>query len=165
MNQQYGFDFIPSVPTSNLDIIAPASGTVAWISKDKTQPEYCVGLTLEVGGVNLTICHFSSLNAHLIPNMHVDQGYRLGTMVDHIHLSLDDRNHDTTHSDCAPNITATSSPRTCRPVPFNGYYAIQGQNFDPAFDQNGVPLPNQFGCTQGDAGCILITSRNQEINS
>ena len=52
-----------------------------------------------------------------------------------------------------------------RSIPFNGYYAIQGQNFDPPFDQNEVPLPNQSGYTQGDPSCILITLTNQEINN
>ena len=129
MNQQYGFDFVPNSnppngiqpPPNALDIIAPASGTVAWIGKDKSANEYCIGLTLDLGNVNMTICHFASLNGDL-SNKHVGQGYFLGIMADHIHISMDDRYFDTTHSDCSPNITATTSPRTCRPIAFDGYY-------------------------------------------
>lgn len=140
MNQQYGVD-LQSVATSadpnpSQDIITPANGTVAWEQND------CLGLRLDLGDVNLTICHFSSFKPD-INGARVARGDFLGTMNGHIHLSIDDRYHDTTHSDCS-----SANARTCRPIPFNGgYYTIEGQSFDPGFDSNGNPIRDQWDGT------------------
>ncbi len=155
-NQQYGLDLVPANPTSNIHIIAPAAGT-AFTSGE------CLFLTLDIGNVNLTICHFFSFNPKLTPGMHVDRGFFLGTMKDnsHIHLNLDDRN-DT----ISPNPGCSAQfPRTCRPIPFNGgYFTLENQSFDPGFNQDGSPIQNQFDtCDAQQQNCILITSSNTEL--
>jgi len=157
MNQQYGLDLVPvatsSDPHPSQDILAPADGTVARVQND------CLGLRLSTGDVNLTICHFASFKANL-QGTSVTRGTFLGTMTGHIHMNIDDRYHDLSHSQCSPG-----SARTCLPVPFNGgYFAIEEQSFDPGFDQNNNPLQNQYGCPTGQ-NCILIVSTNAEIKS
>jgi hypothetical protein len=148
MNQQYGLDFQPVATSSNphpsQDIIAPIDGTVAWVQNDR------LGLRLDVGDMNLTICHFSSFKPNII-GTRVARGDFLGTMNGHIHLSIDDRYLDATHSSCWP-----SNARTCRPIPFNGgYYTIEGQSFDPGFDSGGNPIQDQWDGT-------TMVSSNQE---
>lgn len=117
MNQQYGLDLQPvatgSDPNPSHDIIASAAGIVAWVQND------CLGLRLDSGDVNLTICHFASFQPNIY-GTRVVRGAYLGTMSDHIHLSIDDRYQDVTHSDCSP-----SNASTCRPIPFNGGYYRQ----------------------------------------
>ncbi len=102
--------------------------------------------------MNLTICHFSSFKP-ISDGTRVARGDFLGTMTDHIHLSLDDRYNDT-----YPRCTSTTQ-NFCRPIPFNGgYYTIEGQSFDPGFDQNGNPIRDQYDGT-------TITSTNNEMKN
>ena len=133
MNQAYGLDFVPT--NSATDIVAPASGTVAWKSAD------CLGLRLDLADVNLTICHFASFKPNLNSGVRIARGDFLGTWIGNIHLSVDDRYHDQ-----SPGSGCTlSTAKTCRPVPFNGgYFTIEGINFNPGFDQNGNPIRNQY---------------------
>jgi len=131
MNQAFGLDFVPT--NSATDIIAPASGTVAWLISD------CLGLRLDLGDVNLNICHFATFNVK--QGDYVARGKFLGTWVGNIHLSIDDRYHDKSPGSGCPS----PALRNCRPVPFNaGYYTIEGMSFDPGFDQNGNPIQNQW---------------------
>lgn len=110
-NQRYGLDLAPS-NQSLLEILAPISGKIAWISGD------CLGVrTLD--DYNLTICHFSRFQKAV--NDQVSIGTVLGIRkTSWIHLSIDDR------------YRSSSKP----PIPFNKAHTIEGVSFDPPTDES-----------------------------
>lgn len=110
-NQQFGLDFNP--PTQ--DIVSPAAGRVKWIEGE------CLGIQLDDGGANLTICHFARFK--VADEQRVSKGQCLGTKESHIHISLDDRYN-----------RPGASPHP--PIPFTGRYALEGQNLEPTGQQD-----------------------------
>lgn len=108
-NQKYGFDLKPS-NQNDLRILAPVSGSIAWISGN------CLGLKTN-DGYNMNVCHFGSYNVAV--GASVSRGKVLGNRsTTWIHISLDDRYRNTTKP----------------PVSFTGTHILQGTGYSPLSD-------------------------------
>ena len=101
--------------------------------------------------MSLTICHLTSFKVGLQPGNRVARGDFLGTMKNHIHISLNDPYHGTSHSNCTQGYHAHVALFLIN----SGYFTIEGQSFDPGFDLNGNPIRDLWDAT-------TIGSTNQE---
>jgi hypothetical protein len=106
--QQYGLD----LTTASEDIVAPGAGVIAWTGGD------CLGIKLNDGGANLTVCHFASFK--VARNQPVAQGQCLGTKGSHVHINL----YGLVADDSKP------------PIPFTGRYKLEGKELPPNGSQN-----------------------------
>ncbi|HEY0755127.1 MAG TPA: hypothetical protein VGD98_14305 [Ktedonobacteraceae bacterium] len=118
-NQLFGLDLVPDSSDTG-QVLAPVGGTVTWADVGKKNSTGCIGITID-DGLNLTICHFSTLN--VVVGVNVPRGKILGTRsTSHVHISLDDRRYG------KPFI----------PVTFNGTHTLEGMPLGSDHDNNGV---------------------------
>lgn len=110
-NQKYALDLEP-LNTSDLRILAPVSGTVAWIDEGPA----CIGIRTPES-YSLSLCHFGSYSVGF--NQSVQRGQVLGNRsTPWIHVSMDDRFRN------------SAKP----PVPFDGPRAFEGAVLRPGLD-------------------------------
>ncbi|HWO93347.1 MAG TPA: M23 family metallopeptidase, partial [Dehalococcoidia bacterium] len=133
--ERYALDLSRDPDPTNTVVLAPASGTVAWID-----PGYgCLSLSLGHDGLHLSICHLK-----LVPAFATGESVAAGQIIGAVAPAGEAGNNGMPHVHMALyrciDDTCASSAAGREPVPFAGEHALSGVSFEAGDDHTSKLL-------------------------